>query len=468
MTPERRAMIDTTNERPEGVNVLTRMDHLFRLLVVAACIGLVGSAGCGGSGREQKRPKTRPPRTSSAKKSPTTAAPETGGSVVVVRSREYVDEVELPGASVVGYESTVLVAKQAGFVKTIGLQGKQEVDIGVDVTAGSVLAELHIPELEAELFVKQAESRRAEADVAQVEAAVEIARAMATQVRQTLIEKQALRALREVELQRIARLVKMGAAGLDTQDEARFRHKAAIAAVQGTEAEAVTAQATIRKALADVARAKADAGVATAVVKRLETLNAYRFIMAPFDGVVIARHVDRGAFVRPAGGSGEGSPLFEVARIDRVRIVAHAPPSQIGFVRTGQAARFSKIGGLPGLVVSGTLTRSAQVLDQSSRKMRIEMHLDNPATETGRRLALGLFGTLTVERRRWDAANRLKVVSTKAVGTDEDGGRFVVVVRGDKDLRVTVEVVFDDANQVGFVGDVSEGDSVRTENLAKY
>ncbi len=456
-------MIDTTNERPEEVNVLARMDHLFRLLVVAACIGLVGSAGCGGSGRDQKRPKTRPARTSTA-----TAVPETGGSVVVVRSREYVDEVELPGASVVGYESTVLVAKQAGFVKTIGLQGKQEVDIGVDVTAGSVLAELHIPELEAELFEKQAESRSAVADVAQVEAAVEIARAMATQVRQTLIEKQALRALREVELQRIARLVKMGAAGLDTQDEARFRHKAAIAAVQGTEAEAVTAQARIRKALADVARAKADAGVATAVVKRLETLNAYRFIMAPFDGVVIARHVDRGAFVRPAGGSGEGSPLFEVARIDRVRIVAHAPPSQIGFVRTGQAARFGKIGGLPGHVVSGTLTRSAQVLDQSSRKMRIEMHLDNPATETGRRLVLGLFGTLTVERRRWDAANRLKVVSTKAVGTDEDGGRFVVVVRGDKDLRVTVEVVFDDANQVGFVGDVSEGDSVRTENLAKY
>ena len=461
-------MSDTTNARPAGATVATRMDHPCRLVVVLACIGLVSLAGCRESGRARKPPKTRPARASAKNKPAKSPAAETGEATEVVRSREYVDEVELPGASVVGFESTVLVAKQAGFVKTIGRQGDQEVDIGVDVTAGSVLAELHIPELEAELVEKQAKSRRVIADVAQAEAAVEIAKAMATQVRQTLIEKQALRALREVELQRIARLVKMGAAGLDTQDEARFRHKAAVAAVQGTEAEAVTAQAIIRKAQADVARAQADAGVAAAVVKRLQTLNAYRFIMAPFDGVVVARHVDRGAFVRPAGGSGEGSPLFEVARIDRVRIVAHVPPSQIGSVRTGKAARFGKIGGRPGHVASGTLTRSAQVLDQSSRKMRVEMHLDNPPDENGRRLSLGLFGTLTVERRRWDAADGLKVVSTKAVGTDQNGARFVVTVRGDKDLRVPVEVVFDDADQVGFVGDVRPGDIVRTDNLAEY
>ena len=461
-------MSDTTNVPPAGTTVVTRMDHPGRLLVVLACIGLISLAGCRESRVSRKSPKSRPAGASAKNKPAKSPAVKTGEATEVVRSREYIDEVELPGASVVGFESTVLVAKQAGFVKTIGRQGDQEVDIGVDVTAGSVLAELHIPELEAELVEKQAESRRAVADVAQAEAAVEIARAMATQVRQTLVEKQALRALREVELQRIARLVKMGAAGLDTQDEARFRHKAAVAAVQGTEAEAVTAQATIRKAQADVARAKADAGVAAAVVKRLQTLNAYRFIMAPFDGVVVARHVDRGAFVRPAGGSGAGSPLFEVARIDRVRVVAHVPPSQIGSVRTGKAARFAKIGGLPGHVVNGTLTRSAQVLDQSSRKMRVEMHLDNPPTENGRQLSLGLFGTLTVERRRWDADNGLKVVSTKAVGTDQNGARFVVVVRGEKELRVPVEVVFDDADQVGFVGDVNSGDTVRTGNLAKY
>ncbi|GIS60684.1 MAG: hypothetical protein CM1200mP2_29090 [Planctomycetaceae bacterium] len=43
-----------------------------------------------------------------------------------------------------------------------------------------------------------------------------------------------------------------------------------------------------------------------------------------------------------------------------------------------------------------------------------------------------------------------------------------MVVRGEKELRVPVEVVFDDADQVGFVGDVNSGDSVRTGNLAKY
>ncbi|HIG19085.1 MAG TPA: hypothetical protein EYQ31_18255, partial [Candidatus Handelsmanbacteria bacterium] len=115
--------------------------------------------------------------------------------------------VDLPGASVIGFESTVLVAKQAGYVKAIGRQGDLEIDIGVIVAQGSVLAELHIPELEEELREKQAESRRALAEVAQSKAAAEIAIAMQEQVKQSLVEKQALRALREVGLQRIARLV---------------------------------------------------------------------------------------------------------------------------------------------------------------------------------------------------------------------------------------------------------------------
>ncbi len=67
---------------------------------------------------------------------------------------------DLPGASVVGFESTVLVAKQAGYVETIGRRGDTEIDIGVAVEAGSVLAELDIPELAEEFREKQALNRR--------------------------------------------------------------------------------------------------------------------------------------------------------------------------------------------------------------------------------------------------------------------------------------------------------------------
>ena len=377
---------------------------------------------------------------------------------------------DLPGASVVGFESTVLVAKQAGYVEAIGRRGDTEIDIGVAVEAGSVLAELDIPELAEEFREKQALNRRAVAEVAQAQAALEIARSMEDQVRQSLVEKQALRALREIELQRISRLVKMGAADLDKQDEARFRHTAAKAAVQATQAEMVTAAANIKKAVADVNQAEAEADVAEAGVKRLEALNSYRVIKAPFDGVVVARHVDPGAFVRPAGNKESGSPLFEVARIDRVRIVGFVPPSQINVIRPGRRARFHHIGGFKhGAAVSGQVDRSAMALDPSSRKMRIEMHVDNLDADGGTRLSIGQFGTLSVLAREWTDEDKLPVVPASAIGTDKQGRSFVVVVEGTSgNRRVLVETVAVDQERVGAIGELRPGDRVRVGDLSAY
>ncbi len=121
-------MSDTTNVRPARTAEVTRIDHPCRLLVVFACIGLISLAGCRESRVLRKSPESRPARASAKNKPVKSPGVETGEATEVVRSREYIDEVELPGASVVGFESTVLVAKQAGFVKTIGRQGDQEVD----------------------------------------------------------------------------------------------------------------------------------------------------------------------------------------------------------------------------------------------------------------------------------------------------------------------------------------------------
>lgn len=430
-----------------------------RLVATAVCIGLAGCDGSGPGGQQAGPADVQDGDAAAA----TTVEPVEG-----IVHEETV--AELPGASVVGFESTVLVAKQAGYVKTIGRQGKTEIDIGVGVTAGSVLAELHIPELEEELREKQAEGRRALAEVVQSKASLEIAKAMETQVRQTLVEKQALRALREVELQRIARLVKMGAADLDKQDEARFRHTAATAAVKATEAEQVTARASIRKAEADVKQAEAEADVTAAAVERLNALNSYRLIKAPFDGVVVARHVDPGAFVRPAGSSAEGSPLFEVTRIDRVRVVAFVPPSQIADVRPGRKSRFHHIGGLEDHVsVTGTVDRSARALNPSSRKMRIEMHVDNTPSDDRQNLLIGQFGTLSILGRVWTENDKLAVVPSAAVGTDEQGRQFVVVVQEKiKNRRVLVETVVVDDSRVGVIGEIQPGDQVRVGDLAEY
>jgi multidrug resistance efflux pump len=435
------------------------------LVAQLVLITVVSLVGCDGAGRGDSQAE---PVDGQGGDTPAAAASAEVEPVEWIEHQETV--ADLPGASVIGFESTVLVAKQAGYVKTIGRQGDREIDIGVSVVAGSILAELHIPELEEELSEKQAEARRALAEVVQSKAAVEIARAMQTQVKQSLIEKQALRALRAVGLQRITGLVKMGAADLDRKDEARFRLTAADAAVKSTEAEVVTAGANIRKAEADVAQSIAEAEVAAAVVKRLEALNTYRLVKAPFAGVVVARHVDPGAFVRPAGSSADGSPLFEVARIDRVRIVGFVSPSQISVVRPGLKARFHSIGGHgEGVAISGTVDRSALALDPSSRKMRIEMHVDNTKLEGRDPLSIGQFGTLSVVAREWTKQDMLATVPTSAVGTDKQGRQFVVVVEGtDSSRRVLVETVDVDDKRVGVIGEIGPGDRVRVGDISKY
>lgn len=436
--------------------------------LMAVVLPLLG--GC----QEQRAPGPEAPGAAAAAAAATVE--KTGPGVVRVDVREdYVDSFDLPGASVHGFEVTRLVAKQAGYVKSLGqvqeAGGKsvQQVDIGVSVKQGMILAELDIPELEEDVRGTQAAHRQAQAEVAQALAAIKIANAMVTQSEQTLVEKEAFRELRNVELQRITRLVKMGALDLDKQDEAGFRLKSAVALVASTRAEIVTARANVEKTQADHKQAEAAAQVAAAAVKRAEVLAAYRFLRAPFDGVIVARHVDRGAFVRPAGGKDQGSALFELARADRLRVVAFVPSGQIAGVRTKIPARFHTIGGLPGTTVSGTVDRSALALDQGSRKMRIEMHVDNTGENEngqGPRLALGLFGTLTVQRQQYP---RLAVVPTTAVGTDPDTAhRFVVVIKNGQEKRVDVHVVFDDAKQIGIVGDIHFGDLVRSGGLDRY
>ena len=132
------------------------------LVATVICVGLPVLSGCdqpqGGGARVDS---TEPPGDEILEVAATTVQP-----VEWIVHQETV--ADLPGASVIGFESTVLVAKQAGYVKTIGRRGDTEIDIGVPVVAGSVLAELHIPELAEEFREKEAQNRRALAEVAPV------------------------------------------------------------------------------------------------------------------------------------------------------------------------------------------------------------------------------------------------------------------------------------------------------------
>ena len=219
----------------------------------------------------------------------------------------------------------------------------------------------------------------------------------------------------------------------------------------------------MESAVADIARAEAAVKVADAAVQYTRTLAAYRTISAPYDGTITKRMIDHGAFVPPAEGNSAAMPLFEITRTDRVRVRVNVPSGMVSRIAVGQPAAFHSIGGMPGRRFEGTITRSAGVLDRD-RSMPIEVHFTNPVTEvvTGDKVFLspGLFGTLEVTAREWNADDPLPVVPATAVATEDDRSFVVVISASGQPERRYVDIVFNDAINAGIGRGLSVGESI--------
>ena len=424
-----------------------------------AAVAVLATPGCGPSADDA------PPESTAT----TAVAPAI--AVFTVTGRPYVEKVELPGASIHGFETTRIMSKVSGYVESIGIINGEEVDIGTVVKAGDVLAVLEVPEMQDELNEKQALVQQARSAVDQAEANIHQAEANLVRRRTSvdeavahLDEKKAMIEFRQTEHQRYVDLVSNDAARPDLLDEATFQlaaAKAALktgqAAIETAKSEVAAAEANVAKSVADKRGAEANVHVAQAALGRMKTLSQYATIRAPLDGVVTRRMVDHGAFVRPANNS-EAQPLFEITRNDKVRVIASVPVAKAARVKLNQNAVCHSIGGLPSVRVAGKVTRSTVVLDNDSRMLRIDIDCTNPVDVIGTdrhvNLQPGMFCTVTVTLRKWDA---LPVVPTSAVASDEHGDPYVMVVEEGRCRRRNVTIAFDDAIEVGISRGIEVG-----------
>ncbi len=449
---------------------------LERFFTIAALVLLLG--GCGPSAVLEEDP---PPKAGTASSSGSPAL-ETD----TVSGQPYVEKVDLPGASVHGFETTQLLAKLGGYVGEIKKAGDEEIDIGALVEKGDALALLDVPEMADELAEKQALLRQAISETAQAQAAIKQAlaelekrKAQVGQAEAGRQEKRALLNLRQAAYRRIARLVAQGAVGTENLDEAKFALDAAESSLVSVQANVTAAKAEVSVAEENVTKAKLDkqsaearVHVAEAAAARIRTLTDYATIRAPYAGIITKRFVDHGAFVRPATSNSGAMPLFEITRIDKVRVVVSAPNVKTTRIRVGQKVRFHGIGGLPGVVVEGTVARSAIALDENSRMMRIEIHFKNPVVdaETDEQIVLkpGMFGTATVTLNSWSGDNLLPVVPASAVASTPSGHSYVIVL--DDEARThqrRIEMAFNDAVHVGISKGVKIGEVVVLKNTAE-
>jgi RND family efflux transporter MFP subunit len=339
-------------------------------------------------------------------------------------------------------ERVEVIPKITGYLKSYDKDMDQKpIDTGGRIKPGQVLATLFVPELEAELRVKEASLRQAQDAV----------RAAAEQERVAMTDRDKYQAeydFREAELRRHEKLFKEGGIQADLLDEKIKQDKAAKAAVTNAVARIDLARAESRVAEARVA-------VAQGEVKRVADMFAYATLTAPTaDGgalyVVTRRWVDPGAYVQPGGGTVRDA-LLSLMRVDRVKVTTDQfPELDSPYIGVGDKSAF-EASSLPGRTFEGTVSRISPSLQLPARTMRVEIDLANP---DGQPLYSGMYGsvrlTLGEKKGVW-------LVPPPCVHK-EDGKAFVFAVVKDKLEKTPVTIGVTDGRHVEILSGVT-GDS---------
>jgi len=248
--------------------------------------------------------------------------------------REWTDNQAIPTVAVVAPDARVLNAtidlpgrleayyRAPIFARVSGYLKSWSVDIGAQVKAGQVIAEIEAPDLDQQLM-------QARADLASQEASAKLSEA-------TLTRRKTLIASNFVSMQEI--------------DERS----------------------------ADLSNKKAAVNSGQANVERLEALAGYKKITVPFDGVVTARDTDVGALINAGGGSGPA--MFVISDISKLRVYVNVPQNYVPAIKIGAKAVIS-MPEYPNRTFAATVEASSQSVDVSSGTTRMQLALDNSKSE---------------------------------------------------------------------------------------
>jgi len=131
-------------------------------------------------------------------------------------------------------------------------------------------------------------------------------------------------------------------------------------------------------------QAKANLVAADANVRRLEELESFKNVYAPFSGVLTRRNVDSGALINSGAG---GKELFDMAQVDTLRVYTSVPQAYSPFIKAGGHATVT-LQEFPGEKFTGVVARTAESIDPATRTLLTEVDVAN---QDGRLLP-GSFG----------------------------------------------------------------------------
>ena len=286
-------------------------------------------------------------------------------------------EVVLP-ASVQGFLDSPVYARTSGYLL------HWYADIGTHVKKGQLLADIQTPELDQQ--VQQAQS-----DLATAQANFQLA---------------------QITADRWEKLLRKNAVSTQERDQYSSDLNAKRAVLSAQEAN----------------------------VRRLQQLQGFEKIYAPFDGVITARNTDIGDLIQ-AGENTTPQELFHLSSVDRLRVFVPVPEIYQSDLQSVKQVSLST-DAYPKERFTGTIARSSNAIDPLSRTLRVEVDIDNPKT-------LLLPGAYVFVHLPLPAASQAPTIPSNAllfrreglrVGVVRDGRVQLVPISIGQDYGDTVEV----------------------------
>jgi RND family efflux transporter MFP subunit len=199
----------------------------------------------------------------------------------------------------------------------------------------------------------------------------------------------------------------------------------------------------VDNAAGDFAAKKAIVDSARSNVNRLEDLQSFEKIYAPFDGVITARNTDVGQLIDSGSSGGVAKELFHIAAIRTLRVYINVPQQYSVAAKPGIVADLS-LAQFPGRTFQGKLVRTANAIDLATRTLLVEVDVDNATGE----LLPGAFAEVHLKLPTEIPSYILPVnalifrAQGLQIATVDNGNRakLVTIVLG-RDFGATVEVV---------------------------
>jgi len=240
-------------------------------------------------------------------------------AVIVVQPKRAApgQEIVLP-ANVQAFKDAPIYARTNGYLR------RWYADIGAHVKAGQLLAEIDTPEVDQQFH-------QARADLATAEANMHLSEITAT---------------------RYQGLLKSDSVSQQDADNATSDYAAKKAIVQSSQAN----------------------------LHRLQDLQSFQKIYAPFDGIITQRNTDIGQLIDSGSSGGAKSELFHIAAPGKLRVYVNVPQIYSRLTKPGLKADLT-LAEFPGRPFEGTLVRTADSIDLASRTLLVEIEVKNPTGE---------------------------------------------------------------------------------------